>query len=452
MAYEDLLKDTSVISEDGNYFILTITDLEPNTSYPIELRWKYKDGTFSGWSAVRRLDAKILVPATPSLPSVPTLKRIVGAIEISWDGKTSNGSNQPPTSFEDAEIYISTISDFTPTKGGSTNNYIDILDFANGQNTLNIGVGTVVNPSFTIDYGIDYYVKIRARNSANVYSSPVTANGSPIKVGQLSDAGLIEVKADKITTGTLQSNSTITVGATSGKHVIIRGTGNPLSIYGSGGTAAGAILDFDETGNLSITGTINATGGQFTGAVSIKTYNSANPPEIIQEMKFGKNVNSGYDGIYIGSNNYWYNDGKFKVGNSTKNIDWDGEELTVKGNITATGGNITGSMDVDGQFNVGNVTIKSVTGNFSITETGTGYGIISTSEAGRLVLGHSVEGSGRQVKVARSAQIAGDPDGAGAANSGGLRNIFTSTVSQFYSNAYLNVNSANGDVVLLYTP
>jgi hypothetical protein len=454
MAYEDLLKDTSVADPSNNYFTLTITDLNPNTNYPIQLRWKYKDGTFSNWGAVKRLPAKTVIPAPPSLPSVPTLKRVVGAIQISWDGKTSNGANQPPTSFVDAEIYISTTSDFTPTKGGATNNYIDILDFADNQNTLNIGVGTVVNPTFTIDYGIDYYVKIRARNSENVYSSPVTANGSPIKVGQLSDAGLIEVKADKITTGTLQSNSTITVGATSGKHVIIRGTGNPLSIYGSGGTAGGTILDFDETGNLSIKGTINATSGAFTGAVSINGTGGS--------MKIGKSVGKrsnalggadpSYDGVYIGTNNYWYNDGFFEVGNGTKGLLWNGSELTVKGNITATGGNITGSMDVDGQLDIGNVTIKSVTGNFSITETGTGYGIISTSEAGRLVLGHNVEGTGRQVKVARSAQIAGNPSGSGAENSGGLRNIFTSTVAQFYSNAYLNVNEANGDVVLLYTP
>ena len=130
--------------------------------------------------------------------------------------------------------------------------------------------------------------------------------------------------------------------------------------------------------------------------------------------------------------------------------------LTITGTINATGGNITGSMDVDGQLDIGNVTIKAVSGNFSITEAGATpeirLGIISTSESGRLVLGHNVEGTGRQVKVARSAQIAGDPDGAGAENSGGLRNIFTSTVSKFYNNAYLNVNSANGDVVLVYTP
>ena len=363
MAYEDLLKDTSVADSSNDYFTLTLTDLNPDTSYPIQLRWKYKDGTFSNWGAVKRLASKSVTPAPPSDPSVPTLTRVVGAIQIAWDGKTSNGANQPPTSFIDAEIYIGTASNFTPTKGGSTNNYIDILDFANGQNTLNIGVGTVVNPSFTIDYGIDYYVKIRSRNSANVYSSPVTANGSPIKVGQLSDAGLIEVKADKITTGTLQSNSTITVGATTGKHVVIRGTGNPLSIYGSGGSTTSPILDFDETGNLSIKGTINATSGAFTGAVKINGE--------FGDMKIGKEAGQAWDptlnppaasgdyldGLYMGAHNYWYNDGVFKVGNLNKNLTFENGNLSIRNTGIVTDlnfgtQNVTTTLNTNGLFSI----------------------------------------------------------------------------------------------------
>lgn len=476
MAYEDLLKDTSVADPSNNYFTLTITDLNPNTNYPIQLRWKYKDGTFSNWGAVKRLPAKTVIPAPPSLPSVPTLKRVVGAIQISWDGKTSNGANQPPTSFVDAEIYISTTSDFTPTKGGATNNYIDILDFADNQNTLNIGVGTVVNPTFTIDYGIDYYVKIRARNSENVYSSPVTANGSPIKVGQLSDAGLIEVKADKITTGTLQSNSTITVGATSGKHVVIRGTGNPLSIYGSGGSTTTPILDFDETGNLSIKGTITATSGAFTGAVSINGTGGA--------MKIGKSVGKRsdalgltdpiYDGIYLGTNNYWYNDGIFEVGNGTSGITWDSNTLNVKGVINATGGYIGSeasgftiydfgifsngagtqiSLDNGGVLSIGTVAMTAGPGYFYMFDDDSNN-IMSTEYSGRLIFGHYDPlnpTTGRQVEVARSAQVAG----AANVNSRGLRNMYTITLTNFNSNpsVYLNDTAgSNGDLLLVYEP
>ena len=482
MAYEDLLKDTSVADTSNNYFTLTITDLNPNTSYPIQLRWKYKDGTFSNWSAVKRLAAKALIPAPPSLPSVPTLKRVVGAIEISWDGKTSNGADQPPTSFVDAEIYISTVSDFTPIKGGATNNYIDILDFANGQNTLNIAVGTDVNPTFTIGYGIDYYVKIRSRNSENVYSSPVTANGSPIKVGQLSNDGLIEVKADKITTGTLQSNSTITVGATTGKHVVIRGTGNPLSIYGSGGSTTAPILDFDETGNLSIKGTITATGGVFEGSMSagnMRIGTRVNYIDIANQKQVVINPAHWYggeplDGIYLGTNNYWYNDGTFEVGNGTSGITWDSTTLNVKGVINATGGYIGSeasgftiydfgifsngagtqiSLDNGGTLSVGTVAMTAGPGYFYMFDDDSND-IMSTEYSGRLIFGHHdplYPTAGRQVEVARSAQVAGTAN----VNSRGLRNMYTITSTNFNSNpsVYLNDTAgSNGDLLLVYDP
>jgi hypothetical protein len=44
MAYEDLLKDTSESKDDGNYFLVTITDLDLGTAYPLQFRWKNKNG------------------------------------------------------------------------------------------------------------------------------------------------------------------------------------------------------------------------------------------------------------------------------------------------------------------------------------------------------------------------------------------------------------------------
>lgn len=356
MAYEDLLKDNSVAIENGNYFNLTLTDLNPNTSYPIQLRWKYKDGTFSDWSAVKRLNS-VTIPAAPSeIPSTPTVKPIVGAIELAWNGKTATGEDQP-YGFNSAKVYVGTTSDFIPVDTGSTKNLVDILDFANGQNTLNIGVDTVVNSSLTLTYLTDYYVKIKTTNGNTAEDSiAVSATGNPVRIGQISNNGLIEVKADKITTGTLQSSSTITVGSTSGKHVVIRGTGNPLSIYGSGGLAGGAILDFDGSGNLSIKGTINATAGAFTGAISIGSGGN---------MKIGVGVNSGYDGIYIGTNNYWYNDGIFKVGDGTNSVSWNGTTLAVTGQITSTSGTIGGWSIGSDTLSATGLTLTSATSAYA---------------------------------------------------------------------------------------
>jgi hypothetical protein len=83
-----------------------------------------------------------------------------------------------------------------------------------------------------------------------------------------------------------------------------------------------------------------------------------------------------------------------------------------------------------------------------------GYDILSVpTTGGRVLLGNLTEGQGRQVEVARSAQIAGDSAGSGARNSGGLRNMYTATVSNFvtYPNMYLTDRTANGDVLLLWS-
>ena len=361
MAYEDLLKDTSQYVENGDYFLLTITDLDINTSYPIQFRWKKKDGTYTVWSGVRvittpgestpatpstlsvtggagiltvtwdgkdalgntmsnldRLDiyidgspfdatkpaasffvagtqtisapagtyivaayavskagtkSAINTPVTKTVtsnipspensvtPSTPTVTSVLGAIQLSWDGKTSSGGAQP-YGFDAAKVYVGTSSGFTP----SSSNQVDTLNFANGQNTLNIGVGTVVNGT-ALDYGIDYYVKIATTNGTDT-STPVSASGNPVRVGQVTSGDIVTINADKIATGTLSSSSTITVGAISGKHITLAGTGDPFTIYDTDGTTK--LLSYSTTsGKLSIVG-----DGSFTGNLSIGSSNA----------------------------------------------------------------------------------------------------------------------------------------------------------------------------------
>lgn len=354
MAYEDLLKDTSESFENGNYFNVTITDLgltDVADSYPIQFRWKYKDGTYSNWSAVKNVEVPAIELAAPGVPSTPTVRPVLGAIEVSWDGKTATGENQSNQS-DFANIYIGTSSSFTPIDSGTSKNLVDILDFANNKNSVYLGVDTVVNGSLTISYGVDYYIKIIASNRDGVQSTAVAAAGNPVRVGTVSSDGIVTVTADKIATGTISTGSTITVGSTSGKHVIIRGTGNPLEIYGSGGTAGGTILSFDTNGNLKIEGTINATAGEFKG------YMSAG------DMKIGLDVKDTNDGIYINDHNYWYNTGNIKIGNGSKNLVWDGSNLSLTNST---------SIDIVGGGTDSITTILGTNGLFSIKSTGTGY-------------------------------------------------------------------------------
>lgn len=361
MAYEDLLKDTSQYVETGDYFLLTITDLDINTSYPIQFRWKKKDGTFGVWSASRvittpgestpatpstltvvggagiltvtwdgkdalgnvmsnldRLDiyidgspfdatkpaASFFVAGTQTIsapagtyivaayavskagtksavnspvtktvtsnvptpqnsvtPSTPTVSQVLGAIQLSWNGKTSTGGDQP-YGFDAAKVYVGTSSSFTP----SSSNQVDTLNFANGQNTLNIGVGTLVD-GVALDYGIDYYVKIATTNGTDT-STAVSASGNPVRIGQVTSGDIVTIKADKIETGVLSAGAKITAGAAGGKRVELSGTGDtPFAIYGTGGTK---IFDYNSSSDrLTIVG-----DGSFSGNLSIGSSNS----------------------------------------------------------------------------------------------------------------------------------------------------------------------------------
>jgi hypothetical protein len=371
MAYEDLLKDTSESKDDGNYFLVTITDLDLSTQYPMQFRWKNKNGTLGAWSSVKyfttegatvpgdpklgetdvvggagfikvtwsgndvsnnpisnfdRVDIHIsgttfgdgtkpagffktagtqtfpcvagiyivqlkvysvngassffsdartvtvtdvvTPPEPPVNPSIPTVTSVLGAIQLSWNGKTSTGGDQP-YGFTAAKVYVGTTSGFTT----SSSNQVDVLNFANGQNTLNIGVGTVVNGT-ALTYGVDYYVKIATTNGIDT-SAAVSASGNPVRIGQVTSGDIITINADKIATGTLSSGSTITVGSTSGKHIKLSGTGDPFIIYGTGGVS-NPILSYNGNkltvvGDGTFSGALSAATGTFAGSLSAAT-------------------------------------------------------------------------------------------------------------------------------------------------------------------------------------
>lgn len=210
--------------------------------------------------------ANIQAPENSVTPSIPTVSSVLGAIQVAWNGKTSTGGNQP-YGFDAAKVYVGTTAGFTP----SSSNQVDVLNFANGQNVLNIGVGTLVD-GVALAYGTDYYVKIATTNGTDT-STAVSASGNPVRVGQVTSGDIVTIKADKIETGTLSAGAKITAGAAGGKRVELSGTGDtPFAIYGTGGTK---IFDYNSTsdkltivGDGTFSGNLSAAGGTFSGSLS----------------------------------------------------------------------------------------------------------------------------------------------------------------------------------------
>ena len=92
------------------------------------------------------------------------------------------------------------------------------------------------------------------------------------------------------------------------------------------------------TENGYFEGTVTARTGSFTGVVHAGN------------LYIGANVTASYDGIWINTNNYWFDNGWFKVGSDTQFIEWDGTTLNIAGdlqvssipNIPADGTNLRG--------------------------------------------------------------------------------------------------------------
>jgi hypothetical protein len=123
---------------------------------------------------------------------------------------------------------------------------------------------------------------------------------------------------------------------------------------------------------LEIKGDVTATSGDFDGAITIAG----------GTMKIGKDVNSTDDGIFINSNNYWYSDGDFKVGNADGNMTFDGTDLIVTGEIQATSGRLR------------SVTIGEGSNLLSLSDGGiSGSGVFSLANSGLLTAdGASISG------------------------------------------------------------
>lgn len=126
MAYQDLLKDSSVVDTNTDYFNITITDLNPSTLYPIQFRYKFNDNTYGPWSAVKSITTPAeTVPSTPNLGITDVIGGN-GYIKVIWNGNDSNGS--PILNIDRVEVHISggtfgigtQVADFFKTAGVKT--------------------------------------------------------------------------------------------------------------------------------------------------------------------------------------------------------------------------------------------------------------------------------------------------------------------------------------------
>ncbi len=145
----------------------------------------------------------------------------------------------------------------------------------------------------------------------------------------------------------------------------------PLDLYGiriknSAGTT---VFDTDSNGNLTVAGTINASAGNFTNTVNIGGAGTAGTLQVgsgTSKINIVGNttdattyINSGTTTATTGNGFYLGADGKIRIASATDSLTFDGTNLSITGNITATTGSIGG-------FTIGSTTLTSTAGNFVI--------------------------------------------------------------------------------------
>ena len=147
------------------------------------------------------------------------------------------------------------------------------------------------------------------------------------------------------------TNSNISLTTSSGSVVLSSYTIKELY---PGTAYIGSILAYDSANNIT----------QF---VAEGPFTTPGTPAIIGSpikidgttMAFGPNVSGTNDGLFINSNNYWYNTGYFNAGTTNNSIQWDGVRLRVDGSVSARGGSFSGNVFLAGQ-NLENDTTASL--------------------------------------------------------------------------------------------
>jgi hypothetical protein len=335
------------------------------------------------------------------------------------------------------------------------------------------------NPADVVDNPKDGLLVINPdTNSASVYSE---TQGDYVDVAdptaQAAALASLQPSANTIVNASNQITAVNTNGITvysgssptTGARIVMNSAG--LAGFNSSSTGAGNGATFSisaSTGDAIFSGTVNATGGTFTGYVTAGT------------ARFGAAVQTGKNGIYINANNYWYDDATFKVGDGTESMTYTSAGgLVVTGDINATSGTFSGTITATGTISGGTISGATITGSsftstnytggtgLALAPTGTGNtilfnvsgsqigsiaavagGVVITSGDSSLTMSYAgaviLDGAYNSITLSNAPYLESSGDNTGGGY-GSLRNTFASSA------APVSGDGVNGDVWLRWS-
>ena len=457
-------------------------------------------------------DGVIVQP--PTLPTGLSVAPAPFALTVSWTGEYAGDTF---TGFKSINIYASTTDLGASTTTNISNKLVGSMTVDQTSNKVTVGLDVlkqVLTLTSTQAYSTGmylYYIAVNADGTPYKVSGTTTYTRinstavSPTKANLIDlENGLISI--ENLVAGNGQFQSWLRTGTAGSSRIELSSANvnsseaggyqvlSGFTVYNSanfpvfradlagnvafGGYTPGDIASISTTASGAATtasgAASTASGAASSAADALALAGTANNRTKDTFNSDGSAINravqmaSGSGAIYSNKSSYghantgWYlgysgTTPVIDIGSADSYVRWNGSALQVVGAITATSGSFTGSItaqsgSITGDMTVGNVVIKPSgnAGGFLIEDSGGADILYAETGGSRLLLGHATEGTGRQVEVARSAQVAGSE----ASNSGGLRNMYTITTTNFNSNTsvYLNDRTANGDVLLVWTP
>jgi hypothetical protein len=208
---------------------------------------------------------------------------------------------------------------------------------SSGQNNASV-FAINVNGSYVDEDGVEqkkhYYGRVRLLNTSGVYGSWTPVTRTDIETELIDEQYIVSLTADRIKAGEIESAAIILGGANPINTIIKSKTYDTSSgvqgwyIRGDGHFVLGGSSGISYNGSTVTIGSgvnVNAQVNANSISVGNGTYGYLTIDENIGPTNTDFGIELG-DPDY----NYWYANGKFKVGNSTVNVEFNGSSLSVK--------------------------------------------------------------------------------------------------------------------------
>lgn len=231
---------------------------------------------------------------------------------------------------------------------------------------VNASTFSVSVPNSTVGSLKSYFGRVRAVDTSGNQGSWTSITKTDSNTPLIDEQYIVSLTADRIKAGEIESASIVLGGANPANTIIKSKT------YDTSSGAQGWFIRGD--GYFSLGGPNGITYNNSTitigSNVQVQANLAADSISVgsgVNQLNINDAINGNAGGMTLGNAayNYWYADGKFRLGDANNYVIWNGSSLSIKGAITADSGTFQGRLQA------GDIYIPNTTSPvFSVTSAG----------------------------------------------------------------------------------